>query len=172
LDKEQWFAETLRSFEKPLMRFAISKVPKDIAQELVQESFLRLWKEDSRRLTEHEGPWLFHVCRNLCLDWLKSEGKRKSKPVEDVPLADPAEPALQQMVQQEEEHQVKKSIDSLSENQREVLRLKFQEGFSYKEISKITGHSESYVGVLIHEAMKALRHNLSPNATKPQGEIK
>ncbi len=53
------------------------------------------------------------------------------------------------------------ALEDLSKNQQEVLRLKFQEGLSYKEISHITGHSVSHVGVLIHEAMMKLRENLS-----------
>ena len=45
----------------------------------------------------------------------------------------------------------------LKETYQEVIILKFQEGRSYKEISEITGHSVSNVGVLIHEGMKILR---------------
>jgi len=171
LNKDRWFAEILSFYEKPLLRFAVSKVPTSVAQELTQESFLRLWKEDPIRLKENVGPWLFHVCRNLCLDWLKSEGKRKSQQVEHLHLADPAELALQQMIERQQENQLSKKIESLSANHREVLKLKFQDGFSYQEIAEITGHSESYVGVLIHEAVKDLRQNLFPGKGK-QGENK
>jgi RNA polymerase sigma-70 factor (ECF subfamily) len=45
----------------------------------------------------------------------------------------------------------------LPANQREVLYLKFQQGLSYKEIGKVTGHSVSNVGFLIHTGMKTLR---------------
>ena len=45
-------------------------------------------------------------------------------------------------------------------NQREVIRLKFQNGFSYQEISRISGHSVSNVGYLIHAGIKALRAHL------------
>jgi RNA polymerase sigma-70 factor (ECF subfamily) len=48
-------------------------------------------------------------------------------------------------------------VDRLPDSQREVLRLKFQEGLSYKEISRITSHSVSHVGVLIHNAIKSIR---------------
>jgi len=48
-------------------------------------------------------------------------------------------------------------IDHLPPNQQEVLRLKFQSGFSYKEISRITTLSVSHVGVLIHHAVTRLR---------------
>ena len=48
-------------------------------------------------------------------------------------------------------------LDSLPTSQREVIRLKFQNGFSYQEISRISGHSVSNVGYLIHAGMKTLR---------------
>jgi RNA polymerase sigma factor (sigma-70 family) len=51
-------------------------------------------------------------------------------------------------------------LEALPANQREVLRLKFQNGFSYQEISRISGHSVSNVGYLIHAGIKSLRGQL------------
>ncbi len=51
-------------------------------------------------------------------------------------------------------------LEGLPSNQREVVRLKFQNGFSYQEISRISGHSVSNVGYLIHAGIKALRTQL------------
>ena len=48
-------------------------------------------------------------------------------------------------------------IDRLPPNQQEVVRLKFQNGFSYKEISRITTLSVTNVGFLIHTAVARLR---------------
>ena len=51
-------------------------------------------------------------------------------------------------------------LESLPANQREVIRLKFQNGFSYQEISRISGHTVTNVGYLIHAGIKALRLHL------------
>ena len=48
-------------------------------------------------------------------------------------------------------------LEKLPENQREVIRLKFQGDLSYKEISDVTGLSVSNVGFLIHTGIKRLR---------------
>ena len=53
--------------------------------------------------------------------------------------------------------QVMKALDRLSENQREVIRLKFQQGLSYKEISEVTNLSTGNVGFLLHTGLKRLR---------------
>ena len=51
-------------------------------------------------------------------------------------------------------------VEKLTENQREVVRLKFQHGLSYKEIAAVTELSVSNVGYLIHTAIKKLRAEL------------
>ena len=52
-------------------------------------------------------------------------------------------------------------IDQLPHNQQEVVRLKFQNGFSYQEISRITSLSVTNVGFILHTAIKALRHGMA-----------
>jgi RNA polymerase sigma-70 factor (ECF subfamily) len=51
-------------------------------------------------------------------------------------------------------------LETLPASQREVIRLKFQNGFSYQEISRISGHSVTNVGYLLHVGLKSLRHRL------------
>ena len=48
-------------------------------------------------------------------------------------------------------------LDRLPPNQEEVVRLRFQNGFSYKEIARITDLSVGNVGFLIHTAVSRLR---------------
>jgi len=54
-----------------------------------------------------------------------------------------------------------KLIGELPRNQQEVIRLKFQNGFSYKEISRITALSVTNVGFLIHTAVTQLRREFA-----------
>jgi RNA polymerase sigma-70 factor (ECF subfamily) len=53
-----------------------------------------------------------------------------------------------------------RQLARLPENQQEVVRLKFQEGMSYKQIGEITGLSVSNVGYLLHVAVNELRERL------------
>ena len=54
--------------------------------------------------------------------------------------------------------QIRKAIDSLPEKQRDVVNL-WADGFTYREISQITEHTESYVRVIAHRAFQALRQH-------------
>ena len=53
-----------------------------------------------------------------------------------------------------------KILETLPVSQQEVIRLKFQNELSYKEISLVTGLSVTNVGFLIHAGLKAIRQNM------------
>ena len=57
-------------------------------------------------------------------------------------------------------------IESLPPNQKEVVRLKFQNDLSYKEIAEVTGLSVTNVGFLLHVALKFIRKKI-----QRQGEL-
>lgn len=59
---------------------------------------------------------------------------------------------------------VLKLIERLPRNQQEVVRLKFQNGFSYKEISRITSLSVTNVGFILHTAVARLRKEMAAQA--------
>jgi RNA polymerase sigma-70 factor (ECF subfamily) len=69
---------------------------------------------------------------------------------------------------------VESMLVDLPENQREVIRLKFQTGMSYREISAVTGLSVSNVGFLLHAAINTLRRKLKadPPANRQIRRIK
>jgi len=60
-------------------------------------------------------------------------------------------------MRKDSERLVPKLISRLPEKQREVIRLKFQQSMSYREIAGVMNLSESNVGYLIHMGIKALR---------------
>ena len=62
--------------------------------------------------------------------------------------------------QQETFQTVMAEVGMLSTKQQEVLRLKFQSGFSYREIADVTGLTLSNVGVLLHTAISKLQEKL------------
>ena len=61
------------------------------------------------------------------------------------------------------------ALDALPANQREVIRLKLDAGFSYREISGITGLSVSNVGFLIHTGLKRIRERLGAMGLMGEG---
>ncbi len=153
-DKSQWIVEALDLYESQLVRYA-TWVLRDveIAKEVVQETFLRLCREEPSNVGGHLAQWLFTVCRNLAFDIRKKEARMTpigEVEIADVPKADAKETA----------GEIFRLLDNLPKNQREVVYLKFQCDLSYKEISEVTKLSVSNVGFLIHTALKSIRTRL------------
>ena len=163
-DRDGWVRAAVERFEGPLTRYACRVVGEvETARDIVQETFLKLCGQDRGRVEPHLAEWLFTVCRNRALDVLRKEGRvgRSADPeprLNVIPAAD-ADPADGQE-RRDELERVLRVMALLPEAQQEVIRLRFQEGFSYKEISRITGFSVGNVGYLLHMGLKSLRGRL------------
>lgn len=154
-----WIASALDRHGGDLARYAQRFLHDHArAQDAVQETFLRLCQQRQEELNGRLVPWLFAVCRNVALDVRRKEQKMSSLAEADVATTTSPQPLpAEQVEQQELAGQILGMLARLPENQQEVIRLKFQQGLSYKEISSITGLSVTNVGVLIHTGMKRLR---------------
>lgn len=155
--KNEWLEKLVRAHEGRLVRYCCRFVKMEVARELVQEGFVRLWNSYSPNLAGREKEWLFCVCRNLAIDHLRRE--KKVVLVSDEGVLVPETEAMVSMYEQASELQ--KTVAGLPPAQREVIRLKYQESMSYQEIAAVTGHSVSYVGVLIHQAVESMRRQLT-----------
>jgi RNA polymerase sigma-70 factor (ECF subfamily) len=161
--KSHWVAEALDAHERPLIRYAKWLLGDlEAARDVVQETFLRLCREDPARLGDHVAPWLFTVCRNLALETRRRAARSESLADLDVPVA----------CDLDEQHDARRALgqvlgllETLPRNQREVVHLRFQGGLSYREISTVTGLSVSNVGFLLHTAMRAIRSHLQADPT-------
>src|SRR5207247_9205935 len=88
------------------------------------------------------------------------QGENGSEGVEN---ADPQPLPDEQMVRLESIGLVRLSLETLDERSRELIRLKLNEGLTYKEISARTGLNIGHVGYLLHHALKAIADELAKN---------
>ena len=162
LKGDVWVREAVDRYEGPLLRYA-ARITGDAerARDAVQETFLRLCRQDQVELDGHLAQWLYTVCRNQALDVRRKETPMKAMSpavAEACTSREPSQAAV--LEQQETNHQILQLVDRLPPNQQEVVRLKFQCGLSYREIAAVTELSVSNVGYLIHTAVRALREGL------------
>lgn len=155
----------VREFETPLVSYAASITHDlDAARDVVQDTFLKLYTQDDPSRLDGPGlkAWLFTVCRNRALDWLRRRKKLVSlegSPVDHMATQEPS--PHEAAADSEETAEILRFFGRLPENQAECLRLKFQNDLSYREIAAMTGLSVSNVGFLIHTGLKRLRQLLS-----------
>lgn len=167
-DRYGWVRAAVERFEGPLTRYACRIVGEvEAARDVVQETFLKLCGQDRRAVEPHLAEWLFTVCRNRALDVMRKEGRVRRAADPEIHLhviAGPdGDPAVG-VERREEVDRILELLRSLPESQQEVIRLRFQDGFSYKEISRITGFSVSNVGYLLHVGLKSLRGRIGDAA--------
>ena len=156
-----WIEETLRNYEAPLIRYSTGILGDlEKAREVVQEAFFRLCQQKPG-ISDRLPQWLFRVCRNLAIDIIRREGRMESVSNEhSLSIPDRRPDPSSALETNEKLDRITRLFQGLSENQREVLRLKFQNGLSYREISEITGLSESNVGFLLHTGLKRVRERM------------
>jgi RNA polymerase sigma factor (sigma-70 family) len=168
---DAWVREALARHEAPLLHYATRLLlgDRERARDAVQETFARLVPQDPAEVAAHLAEWLFTVCRRVALDIRRKEARM-------APLNESLAEALahrrapspaDSLERRETSAQVQRALAALSETQQEVLRLKFQHGFSYKEIARVTGLSVSNVGVQIHLGLKRVRERLGVAASPP-----
>ena len=157
--REQFVEQALAQYEGPLIGYALGIV-RDLerARDVVQDTFIRLYQQDREKVQRGLKTWLFTVCRNRALDILRKEKRMVALEDEKAARIESKAVAPDRAADWEERvAQVMNALDRLSDNQREVIRLKFQQGLSYKEISEATGLTSGNVGFLLHTGLKRLR---------------
>jgi len=167
----EWLHAVFERYELPLLRFAAHLMgDRERARDVVQDTFHRLVQADVSSIRERVASWLFCVCRNRALDVMKKE--RRMRLVGDARL-DAEQSNAPSPAQVAEARQtvgsVLEMLERLPAKQQEVVRLKLQAGLSYAEISEVTGHSVTHVGVMLHQALKAIRGQVAAADARAEG---
>lgn len=159
MSPEEIIDAALERYERPLISHA-KAITGDLesARDAVQETFLRLSKQDVRTLEPRLAPWLFFVCRNCALDHCRKVVRFSQDAIdEEIPSDDPTPAA--ETIAAEDSARLRRLVDQLPQQQRELVKLKFEAGLSYREMSEALRISVSNVGVQLHEAIQTLRRH-------------
>ena len=144
--------------ENGLLRYAQRLLrSRESAQDVVQDAFVRyLRKPLAYGEPRQRAGWLYRVTHNLCIDLIKRESKRgeiydrlEMPAITKLPVAG--------VLAAEQWDRLDRLLEHVSDDQRTVILLFFQEELSYKEIAEVTGFSMSNVGMLLLRGLKKLR---------------
>src|SRR4051794_38281693 len=167
-----WIAAAVARYERPLISYTARLLDDDLdaARDVVQEAFLRLCRQDERKVSPHLAEWLFAVCRNRALDVRRKERRMRlldETQADATPSADDPSATAQT---NGDATSILAMLEALPPNQAEVIRPKFQHGLSYEQISRVTKLSSGNVGYLIHTGIKTLRERLRIPQPAPRRE--
>ncbi len=134
------------------------------AQDVAQEAYLRAFRFFSGFRGGDARAWLLKIVRNTCYTWLQANRplQEATEFDENFFSADSCTPNPEEAVLQNDSNAlVRKALEKLPPNFREVLILRELEGMSYKEIADITGMPAGTVMSSLSRARGRLRQVLT-----------
>jgi len=136
--------------------------------DLTAQVFLKAWESiGNYRWTEHPfAAWLFRIAHNLVIDYYRT--RRETVPLEDLALEDNITPPLDELAQSHlTSAMLRQAIAQLTEDQQQVIVLKFIDGYEIDQVAKLLGKDSRAVRSLQHRALGALQRILSKSKAQP-----
>ena len=157
------FRQLVEAYQTPAYRLAARMCGPDSAEDVTQEAFLAAW----RALPEFRGDcrfstWLYRLVSNAAIDCLRREKKhRDTGDVDDLELPDGGPSPQEQAERSDTRDAVRRALDRLSPEHRQVLLLRFMQELDYGEIARALNVSEGTVKSRINRAKSKLREVLA-----------
>lgn len=148
-----------------LIRFAKRFTSARVAEDLVQDVFLEIWKNDKVLENEYSRSYLYAAVQNRCINFLKQEQYKKTyihdtqTEEREINFSD----ALHPNDYSEQMQQIYRQIDLLPDKCKEIFKLAYIEEKKSAEIAGLLKLSIRTVEHQLYLGLKMLRKNL----TKP-----
>jgi len=144
-------------WQQPLFNFCLRYIGDyDTAKDIVQKVFLKIYKT-LQSLDDHSrfSSWIFKITRNQCLDEIK---RKKFENIDcHEQLAEETKSQEQTITEKEVSELLKKALQKIPEDQREVIVFKIYHDLKFIEIAEILGISINTVKSRMYLGLKALR---------------
>lgn len=165
-------AATVSEFESRLLRYAAAMIGSgaDQAEDVVQEVFLRLHRQTTRRRgaeIKDLSRWLFRVAHNLAIDRIRrNQTRRRAKEaMADQAAAEPVEQTstIGLVERRESAALAMAQLEKLPPQLRQVVHLKVIDGMSLREICALTGLTVGNAGYRLHKGLSMITERLKTN---------
>ncbi|MDI5888033.1 MAG: sigma-70 family RNA polymerase sigma factor [Flavobacterium sp.] len=159
---EDALAKLIKRHESKIYGFIYSKIPdKDITNDIFQDTFIKVIKTLKSNSYNEEGkflPWVMRISHNLVVDHFRKTKKMPMfRETEEFSIfsimSDDCQTIENKIISEQVEMDLKKLIEGLPADQKEVLVMRMYQDMSFKEISESTG-------VSINTALGRMRYAL------------
>ncbi|QGU94208.1 sigma-70 family RNA polymerase sigma factor [Clostridium bovifaecis] len=157
--KNDEFETIYKKYSTELYIYALSLCKNHhLSQDLVSETFLKvlLSIENSHQYIKY---WLFRVCKNLYLDYIKKNKSLQSIDINEIKLL-VEDNTLDKIILNEQRRKVYYEVLKLQTSYKEIITLYYYCNFSLKEISSIIEISQGTARTLLFRARKKLKEVL------------
>ena len=150
---EQEYNNCVEKHADNVYRFILKNIKdEDKASDIVQDAYEKMWNHRKDINSEKSKSYLFTTAYHVLVDFTRKEKKQVS--MEEVVLPN----LYDDRNYSDLGEALNKAVDLLPSAQKMALMLRDYEGYSYEEIEKITGLSESQVKVYIYRARLFLKN--------------
>lgn len=159
---ESALATLIDRHQSKIYGFIYSKISdRDITDDIFQDTFIKVIKTLKSNSYNEEGkflPWVMRIAHNLIIDHFRRNKKMPMfRETEEFSIfsimTDNSMTIENQMITNQVEKDLRKIIDELPHDQKEVLMMRIYQDLSFKEISELTG-------VSINTALGRMRYAL------------
>lgn len=126
---------------------------KQLAQDTTQETFLRFFRQDLSLESSKELPYLYTIAKNLCVDSFRKKTVESLEDITEESKYDPTEDWIDNLT-------LRAVIDKLSQEEQELIFLRYVNEISITTICKITGYSRFTVYRRLSKVLKWLKEEL------------
>lgn len=141
------FETLIRKHKDKVFAFILSKIKNyNLAHDVFQDTFIKVINSLKKGKYNEEGkfvPWVMRIAHNLVIDHFRRQKKTRSiTPTDDFNIFDvisnKEKNAEENMITDQITSDVRKLIEELPEDQKEVLKMRYYRDMSFKEIAEIT----------------------------------
>tara|TARA_R110001592_G_scaffold11954_5_gene58200 strand:+ start:160 stop:786 length:627 start_codon:yes stop_codon:yes gene_type:complete len=164
-------ATIVERYQNDIFRFCLHYLKNvESAKEMSQETFLRIYAARARfEVSRKFKPWMLCIARNLCLNEIKRRKTVHMETLEEYAssarddygevMQAPADGPYEQLLTKERNRVLMGMLDSLAEEAREMVVLRYFHKLSARDIAETVGSTEGAVRTRLHRILKQLRND-------------
>ena len=169
LEKKEFFQSVFKEYNKKVYGYLLGKTSnKDIAEDLLQETFLRIWKSIDSLINideEDRSSWIFKVAKNLLIDYYRKNDTRSNLQQKLINETDTdssfSDRPYDNFINNYQLQQLGEIINTLPEKQKEILHMSVIGEMSSKKIGEILDMPAGTVRYKLHLARNTLKNELN-----------
>ncbi len=155
------FAALYEEWKTPVYSIILRIVQsKETAEDILQDVFLKLYREPPESSIRNVRAWFFACARNAAVDALRKKSNS------DLPLSHVEHKAAEQPFSADIQIDIRTAIARLPQIQREIVTLHINARLGFAEIAKIIGCSLSYTYRQYRLAVQSLQNDLNGGITE------
>ncbi|TMW70162.1 RNA polymerase sigma factor SigX [Alteribacter natronophilus] len=173
------FERLYETYHQALFQYLFYMVRnRETAEELVQEVYIKvLHSYKGFEGKSSEKTWLYSIAKHVAIDWMRSQNRKKRKWLgkqyelseRAFEMRDPS-PLPDEIVEQNDDVQhVYRMMEKCTEDQKQVLILRYIQSMSIQETAAVLDWTESKVKTTQHRAVKALKKHLETEIAEKEG---